>query len=268
MEGDFGNPQVPEMSREAMAARLQTMGYFLPGENVNLPSSASTNNAKLSTSAELSGTAAALKRLQRFYGLEQTGAPDRPTLAILEMPGCGNPDPIGPEELGAGSVGWPISDLTYSIGQMGGIVPFGVMRGIIEAACKVWSDASALTFRETMSQGHLRFSFGADEHGDGFPFDGEHIGNGGLVLAHAFRPDFPDPNLAGEVHFDSDERWSSDTICPPSRKDLLTVAIHEIGHALGLRHVGDTDSVMFRGYQGVRRKLASTDQTSIRSLYP
>ncbi|KAK6034706.1 Matrixin, partial [Cooperia oncophora] len=64
------------------------------------------------------------------------------------------------------------------------------------------------------------------------------------VLAHAFRPrgvsfdpDEDPSHVIGDIHFNDDVPWT-----PPL---LLSTAIHEIGHALGLPHVGDVNSIMY-----------------------
>jgi cysteine-rich repeat protein len=110
--------------------------------------------------------------------------------------------------------------------------------------------------------GQLRIGFEAGSHGDPAVFDGA-----GGVLAHAF---FPPPNLssgAGDVHFDDDETWA--LVGAPgggSPRDLTTVAAHEIGHALGLKHENDVDAIMNANYTGPRG-LSQDDIDGIRALY-
>ena len=57
------------------------------------------------------------------------------------------------------------------------------------------------------------------DHGDGFIFDGP-----GKTLAHAFKPE------NGDTHFDDDETFTDKST---SGVNLLWVAVHEFGHALG-----------------------------------
>lgn len=69
------------------------------------------------------------------------------------------------------------------------------------------------------------------------PFDGA-----SGILAHAY---FPPPNgatAAGDLHFDSAEAW----YCDPTLGaiDFGLVAIHEIGHSIGLNHEGSDAALM------------------------
>ncbi|GCC41676.1 hypothetical protein chiPu_0025519, partial [Chiloscyllium punctatum] len=60
----------------------------------------------------------------------------------------------------------------------------------------------------------------------------------GQEYAHAWR--------LGDVHFDDDEHFVS-----PSSSEgisLLTVAVHEIGHVLGLPHIRRPGSIMHPNY--------------------
>ena len=75
----------------------------------------------------------------------------------------------------------------------------------------------------------VRFETGY--HGDSEPFDGS-----GLILGHAFFPEF-----GGSAHFDADEYWTSKSA---SGVNLYQVAVHEFGHSLGLEHSENYDAIM------------------------
>lgn len=84
------------------------------------------------------------------------------------------------------------------------------------------------------------------------------------VLAHAF---FPNSRpIGGDTHFDDDEAW---TVGGAKGADLYYIATHEFGHALGLPHSGNKDSVMKPYYAGYvsNLKLHSEDVTQIQKRY-
>ena len=59
-------------------------------------------------------------------------------------------------------------------------------------------------------------------------------------------------HLGGDIHFDDDEPWSQGNQENESHGavDFFTVAVHEIGHALGLSHSPVMESIMFPYYKG------------------
>ena len=84
-------------------------------------------------------------------------------------------------------------------------------------------------------------SFGYGRH-DGVP--GERTCNYPFdkqwgMLAHAFFPS------DGRVHFDEAESW---TVGGGRGTDLLWVAVHEIGHSLGLQHSNVRGTIMWPTY--------------------
>ena len=82
----------------------------------------------------------------------------------------------------------------------------------------------------------------------------------GGTLAHA---DFPE---SGQAHFDEDETFTHNT---RSGVNLLWVAVHEFGHALGLKHTNIPDAIMYPYYTGYvpDLKLHSDDIAGIQYLY-
>src|SRR5207237_4093906 len=99
--------------------------------------------------------------------------------------------------------------------------------------------------------------FASGEHGDGYPFDGP-----GRVLAHTFYPSPPNPEpLAGDMHFDDAESWRIG-----ANTDLFSVALHELGHAMGLGHADSPSAVMYPYYR-MASALSSLDVSVAQTLY-
>jgi hypothetical protein len=87
----------------------------------------------------------------------------------------------------------------------------------------------------------------------------------GNVLAHAFFPPPCGGPNAGKFHFDDAEQWALEA--GANVFDTQTVALHEIGHLLGLSHSTDPNAIMFAFYSGERRALGQDDINGIRALY-
>ncbi|KAK5905884.1 hypothetical protein CgunFtcFv8_001800 [Champsocephalus gunnari] len=232
------------------------------------------------------GLEKAIRVMQRFGGVQETGVLDNETLKLMSTPRCSIPDIIGNEDrlrrrrkrYALSGLKWHKTDLTWSVhsypsasrspglsGDSGRLVD-----SLLTRAFKAWSDAAPLNFRQLQSdsggvatEGDIRVTFARMLHDDGYPFDGQ-----GGTLAHAF---FPGRDVvAGDTHFDDDEIWSyrGDS----GSTDLFTVAVHEFGHALGLSHSSSDPSIMRPYYQGAvgdvaNFQLAIDDKLAIQQIY-
>ncbi|KAJ8017198.1 hypothetical protein DPEC_G00015320 [Dallia pectoralis] len=144
--------------------------------------------------------AMALKRMQRQMGLEETGKLDLATVKTMKAPRCGVPD-VRNYETFEGNLKWDHHDVTYRVLNYSPDLEASQIDDAFARAFKVWSDVTPLTFKRLYEgTADIMISFGRDEHGDGYPFDGKD----GL-LAHAFPPG---DGIQGDAHFDDDENWT------------------------------------------------------------
>ena len=214
-------------------------------------------------------TSRALKDFQSIMCVAPTGTLDPATAAALERRRCGLSDVnlLDGSSPSANYVLVGCSHLKVAFDHLFSNSTPDIFsddeRTAIRNAFQTWADALCDVDFVEMVSGPTDFVSGwfTGSHGDGFPFDG--VGN---VLAHAFYPPPCGGSFAGHMHFDEDEDWS--LTGSGGTFDLETVALHEIGHLLGLAHSADPNSIMYPTYSGVRRSLGQDDLDGIRRLYP
>ncbi len=152
------------------------------------------------------------------------------------------------------------TEIGYYLGALASALPRAeaqteVLRGLTE-----WGKYASILFSPASDSNRARtisILFASRAHGDGYAFDGP-----GKVLAHTFYPSPPNPEpIAGDMHFDDEENWRIG-----EEVDVFTVALHEAGHALGLGHSDNPNSVMYPYYRRVTA-LTEDDIAAIRELY-
>ncbi len=150
--------------------------------------------------------------------------------------------------------------LNYVFSQMTEKLPTATTQAAIERAMTEWAKVIDITWQNSTSATANRtvnIMFATGAHGDGFPFNGP-----GGILAHTFYPAPPNPEpLAGDMHFDDSQSWQSGTDV-----DVYSVALHELGHSLGLGHSDDPTDVMYPYYKMVST-LSAGDVAAILTLY-
>ncbi|XP_078077872.1 collagenase 3-like [Mustelus asterias] len=199
-----------------------------------------------------------IRKMQKFFGLEITGNLDSATMEVMEKPRCGVPD-VAEYNHFPGTIKWKKNKITYRILNYTPDISSTKVNAAIKKAFKVWSDVTPLKFRRIFEgEADIMISFGAQEHGDNYPFDGA---DG--ILAHAFPPA---AGIGGDTHFDEDETWTMGS----NGYNLFLVAAHEFGHALGLAHSRDPGALMFPTYTFTKPKyfrLSQDDVNGIQALY-
>jgi hypothetical protein len=147
---------------------------------------------------------------------------------------------------------------------MGAVAPTATWQLQFQKAAAVWEAVAHINLVQVPDSG-LPDGFTGNQQGD--PNAGDirigAIPEQGGQLAFAFLP--PPKNGgtdAGDIVFNSTVAWQIGT-----GYDLETVAIHEIGHALGMDHSQIQQAVMYACYNGVKQSLNSDDVAGIQSIY-
>lgn len=254
----------PQLCDQECQSYLIKYGYLRIEEQNSIEHPQSITNSNIN---------AGLKNLQKEAGLEETGFLNYETTKLFQTPRCGVIESYKGAELPrqkrfATVQGWSTvknekneTVVSWSIdlsnaNKINTNLSSDTIRSIFANALSKWSTTSLLHFKESRSNmTNISIKFAAENHGDPFPFDGP-----GNVLAHAY---YPGTSLQGQVHLDLDETWS----LYDDSTSMYHVALHELGHAIGLAHSSQSSSIMYAWYNPVKYDLSDDDTLAVNSLY-
>ncbi|XP_055862716.1 72 kDa type IV collagenase-like [Biomphalaria glabrata] len=261
---------------------LQSYGYYVAqeeprAENLMMYNADAHNQNNILANRNTERTKA-LKKLQKFFGLPQTGDLDDQTIKLMSSPRCGVQDvqtghrPSGTSRrqkryfvsyTHEGKPNrWEFTELSWALSKPTGQFSTSEQRAKLAEAFRIWGRVVPIKFREetnSREEADIDIQFGRRRHGpENDPeFDGP-LTDRPNVLAHAWPPYYTAKGFSGDVHFDEDDNWSS--------TNFLSVAVHELGHSMGLGHSEDQSAIMYPLYQK-SVDLSSDDLAGIRILY-
>ncbi|XP_055864274.1 matrilysin-like [Biomphalaria glabrata] len=198
----------------------------------------------------------AVRLFQEKNGLKISGKLDRDTRQLMKKPRCGVPDLPSPQshvrskrnsqkrsqEKKTREFKWNSKQISWKSNRYSSKIPFDKQNSIFNEAFRRWSEPSEMNVTRGTRSPEIEMIFVSRNHGDG---DGNAFDGKGMLLAHTFAPG--NETLSGDVHFDADEFWTTGVNRSDSR-DLMMLAMHEFGHALGLSHSKNRKDVMFPVY--------------------
>jgi hypothetical protein len=250
-----------EVAREAAARSLRRYGYL---RTADAPPSASASMRDAdSTVTSGSDLFAALSEYQRRHGLVVTGTLDSATDVHLSQSRCtwvdepnGEPrlrmeasPPLAAHELARSALvlPWFLSPIPVGMPQ-----PMGIANAVA-TAFSMWESVTPVRFPRQLQGGTARVIVGFA------PMDGQ----GGLLGR---------TSAGGPMQLDSGEMWSlTDPPATGANADVLTIALHEIGHVLNIGDDPDPNAVM-HGFFGagpalIRRAFNAADFRAISTRF-
>jgi hypothetical protein len=247
---------------------LRRFGYLTDDSTVAGAKDFGAKDAVAKLTGTLDGdTSGALARYQHFHGLPATGIFDAATREMMTRSRCLLPDPATTGPLAfATTCAWTRTALTFAFDTGTDDVAGDDERQAVRNAFVTWSAAAPLAFREVAPHESPDILI---RWGDAACGDADMTGG---VLAHADYPPgcgFYGNALPRPVHYDDQEHtWVIGAVA--DGYDVETIALHELGHILGLQHSSVAGAVMFPTVadNATNRVLTQDDLEGIRGLYP
>lgn len=138
-----------------------------------------------------------------------------------------------------GQVTWSFASLAGAIYNFDATISEAAFQALIRAAFEAWEDIANIDFVEVADSANSDIRLGWDF------IDGMNGTVGEAAYSYFISPTGFDTFDFAEIRFDTSEIWSTDPNYVGSAVNFFAVALHEIGHALGLDHSTNPDTIMY-----------------------
>jgi hypothetical protein len=233
---------------------LRQFGYTREGEGLAALRAAEVDDI----------TSEALMAFQAFHGLPITGEFDSATKDVMTKPRCGHPDMRSGIAFST-ACAWNQRGITYAFRNGTDDITAQQEFQAVRNAFRTWASIVPFTFTEVGITGYHEIEIDWRNATDP---DYNMVGS---TIAHADYPfgcDFVTRTFPKPLHFDDSEHlWAIGSVT--NALDVESVALHEIGHILGLQHSSVSGAVMAPSISQnfTQRSLHNDDIAGIRRLY-
>jgi hypothetical protein len=197
-------------------------------------------------------TVEAVRAFQRNTGLSESGIVDAKTRSTLMLERCGVPEGIAaldPRDKFAYGGGWgPNPSFKWQLLNTDDGLPSWQIEDAINLAAGIWTAQTQVTFAKAGPGDTVNLQLSFEDLTDVLATTGQV----GSVM---------------QVKFNTDNTWSTADPTPSGRIDLVTVALHEFGHVMGLTHSSFTNARMWFSQPSQRRWLNIDDKVGASSKY-
>lgn len=164
----------------------------------------------------------------------------------------------------AGVVTW---SLAHTPARMAGVNFDGYVAGdsvfanLIRKAFNLWESVANIDFRQVRDSADSDIRLGWSD------IDGPYNTLGYAYVAIGQRQKGFDSIVRAEIEFDRAEIWSTDGTPGYGEMDFHALAVHEIGHAIGIDHSPDSGAVMHAVLTHENGDLTQGDVAAARAIY-